>query len=60
MDLADGTPSEAVAYFLVERTRTMDELREAKRKAASSPGGTITTSKQVSDHFYFTTKLVIF
>ncbi|XP_022100543.1 trichohyalin-like isoform X2 [Acanthaster planci] len=49
MDLADGTPSEAIAYFLVERTRTMDELREAKRKAASSPGGAITTSKQVQE-----------
>ncbi|XP_038062178.1 golgin subfamily A member 6-like protein 22 isoform X2 [Patiria miniata] len=49
MDLADSTPGEAIAYLLVERTRTMDELREAKRKAASSPGAAITTSKQVQE-----------
>ncbi len=47
MELTEGTPSEAIAYLLVERKRTMDELKEAKRKMAHSPGMTITTSKEV-------------
>lgn len=51
MELTEGTPSEAIAYLLVERKRTMDELKEAKRKMASSPGMAITTSKEVQVHF---------
>ena len=54
MELTEGTPSEAIAYLLVERNRTLDELKEAKRKMAHSPGMKITTSKEVSVKSYLT------
>ncbi|XP_033642165.1 myosin-4-like isoform X3 [Asterias rubens] len=49
VELTEGTPSEAIAYLLVERNRTLDELKEAKRKMAHSPGMKITTSKEVQE-----------
>ncbi|XP_071805321.1 uncharacterized protein [Asterias amurensis] len=49
VELTEGTPSEAIAYLLVERNRTLDELKEAKRKMAHSPGIKITTSKEVQE-----------